>query len=206
VLALAFDVRDRLQCETAIDTLPAEFATIDVLVNNAGLALGLDLLHEGSTAQWDQMIDTNVKGLLYITRKVAQRMVAARAAGAERAGHIVNIGSIAGSQVYERGNVYCASKHAVHALNQGMRIDLLRYGIRVTEIRPGMVDTEFSLVRFDGDDQTAGHVYDGVEPLTGEDIAEAIVWAIAQPPHVNIDEIMLTPVAQANAYYTFRKQ
>jgi len=200
VLALAFDIRDRQQCETAIDTLPEEFSAIDVLVNNAGLSLGLDRLHEGSTNQWDQMIDTNVKGLLYITRKVAQKMAAAGA------GHIVNIGSIAGSQTYEKGNVYCASKHAVHALSQGMRIDLLPYGIKVTEIRPGMVETEFSLVRFDGDRDAAGHVYDGVEPLTGEDIAEAVVWAVSQPAHVNIDEIMLTPVAQANAWYTFRKQ
>jgi len=199
VLPLAFDVRDRVQCETAVDTLPAKFARIAVLVNNAGLALGLDRIHEGQTSQWDQMIDTNIKGLLYITRKVAAKMVEARA------GHIINIGSISGTQPYEKGGVYCATKSAVHALSQGMRIDLLPFGIKVTEIRPGMVDTEFSLVRFDGDGGAADEVYEGVTPMTGEDIAGAIVWALAQPAHVNIDEIVLTPVAQANAYYTFRK-
>jgi len=198
VLALCFDIRDRQQCESAIDTLPEAFANIDVLVNNAGLALGFDRFHEGLTSHWDQMIDTNIKGLIYITRKVAAKMAEARK------GHIVNIGSIAGTQPYERGNVYSASKHAVHALSQGFRIDLLPYGIKVTEIRPGMVETEFSLVRFDGDQQSASQVYSGVEPLTGENIAEAVVWAVSQPAHVNIDEIVLTPVAQANAYYTNR--
>ncbi|MDR0510392.1 MAG: SDR family NAD(P)-dependent oxidoreductase [Rikenellaceae bacterium] len=196
--ALSFDVRDRRQCEAALGSLPERFRNVELLVNNAGLALGLEPLHEGDPAQWEQMIDSNVKGLLYVTRIIADGMVA------RGRGHIVNIGSIAGTQPYLNGAVYCASKHAVHALSQGMRIDLLPHGIRVTEIRPGMVETEFSQVRFGGDEARAAEVYRGVEPLGGEDVAEAIVWAVGQPPHVNIDEIVLTPVAQANAYYTHR--
>lgn len=199
VALLAFDVRDGHQCRAAIDSLPAEFAKIDILINNAGLAAGLEHIDKGDVRDWDAMIDTNVKGLLNVTRCVTQGMV-------ERgAGHIVNIGSIAGTQAYENGAVYCASKHAVHALSQGMRIDLLSSGIRVTEIRPGMVETEFSLVRFHGDRQRADNVYTGVEPLSGDDVAEAILWALGLPPHVNVDEIVITPRQQANAYYTFRK-
>ncbi|MCC8019498.1 MAG: SDR family NAD(P)-dependent oxidoreductase [Rikenellaceae bacterium] len=200
VLALAFDVRDRKQCESAVDSISGDLATVDVLVNNAGLAAGLDHFEEGEVNDWEMMIDTNVKGLLYITRRIVPRMVAAGG------GHVVNIGSIAGTQPYEKGAVYCASKHAVHALSQGMRIDLLGKGVKVTEVRPGMVETEFSLVRFHGDEQRADAVYQGVTPLTGEDVAEAVLWAVMQPPHVNIDEIVLTPVAQANAYYTFRQK
>jgi NADP-dependent 3-hydroxy acid dehydrogenase YdfG len=199
VVALAFDVRDRIQCEAAIDSLPEDFTAIDILVNNAGLAAGLEHLDKGDVDDWERMIDTNVKGLLYISRKVAGMMIA------RGSGHIVNIGSIAGTQPYENGSVYCASKHAVHALSQCMREDFLSSGIKVTEIRPGMVETEFSLVRFHGDQSRADNVYTGVTPLTGEDIAEAIVWAADQPDHVNIDEIVITPKQQANAYYTFRK-
>jgi len=197
----SFDVRDEEQCNAAIEALPEEFAQVDVLVNNAGLASGLEHLNEGDSTDWNAMIDTNVKGLLYITRAVSNRMIE-RGKG----GHIVNLGSTAGTQVYENGNVYCATKHAVHALSHGMRIDLLRHRIRVTEIRPGMVETEFSIVRFHGDKERADYVYKGLKPLTGEDIAKAIVWATEQPAHVNISEIILTPTAQADSYYKFVEQ
>lgn len=199
VLALAFDIRDRHQIEASLGSLPEHFRRIDILVNNAGLAAGLEHIDQGSSLDWEAMIDTNIKGLLYTTRLVSGQMV-------ERGGgHIVNIGSIAGRQVYENGAVYCATKHAVHALSQGMRMDFVRHGIKVTEIRPGMAETEFSEVRFHGDGQRAATVYDGVEALTAEDIAEAILWAVTQPAHVNIDEIALTPQQQASAYYTYRK-
>ena len=193
-----FDIRDKEQCEAALRALPEGFAEIDILVNNAGLASGLEHLNEGADDDWNAMIDTNVKGLLYITRAVSNRMIE-RGKG----GHIVNLGSTAGTQVYENGNVYCATKHAVHALSHGMRIDLLRHRIRVTEIRPGMVETEFSVVRFHGDKNRADGVYKGLKPLTGEDVAQAIVWALKQPAHVNISEIVLTPTAQADSYYKF---
>lgn len=201
ILALSFDVRSEEECNAAIVNLPEEFAEVDILVNNAGLASGLEHINEGASEDWNAMIDTNVKGLLYITRAVSNRMIE-RGEG----GHIVNLGSTAGTQVYENGNVYCATKHAVHALSHGMRIDLLRHRIRVTEIRPGMVETEFSVVRFHGDQQRADGVYKGLKPLTGADIAEAIVWATSQPSHVNINEIMLTPTAQADSYYKFVEQ
>ena len=198
VLALVFDVRSEEECNNAIANLPEEFSQIDILVNNAGLASGLEHLNKGSSEDWNAMIDTNVKGLLYITRAVSNRMIE-RGKG----GHIVNLGSTAGTQVYENGNVYCATKHAVHAISHGMRIDLLRHRIRVTEIRPGMVETEFSVVRFHGDKQRADGVYKGLQPLVGKDVAEAIVWATSQPSHVNISEIVLTPTAQADSYYKF---
>jgi NADP-dependent 3-hydroxy acid dehydrogenase YdfG len=198
VMTLAFDVRDPHQVAASLGTLPGEWSDIDVLVNNAGLAAGLDPIDRGDVGDWEQMIDTNVKGLLYVTRIISPGMV-------ERGGgHIVNIGSIAGKQVYADGAVYCASKHAVNALSQGMRIDLARHGIRVTEIRPGMVETEFSEVRFRGNRERAAAVYSGVEPLGAEDIAEAVVWAVTRPPHVNIDEISLTPRQQASIYYVYR--
>ncbi|MDR0907899.1 MAG: SDR family NAD(P)-dependent oxidoreductase [Rikenellaceae bacterium] len=199
VLALLFDIRDRHQIEASLGSLPERFRAVDILVNNAGLAAGLEHIDEGNSVDWEAMIDTNIKGLLYTTRLVSRVMI-------ERGrGHIVNIGSIAGRQVYENGAVYCASKHAVNALSQGMRIDLVRHGIRVTEVRPGMVETEFSEVRFHGDTGRAAAVYEGVEPLSAEDIAEAVLWALTRPAHVNIDEIALTPQQQANAYYTYRK-
>lgn len=200
VTLLSFDVRDPKACKAAIDSLPAKYSNIDILVNNAGLAAGLEHIDQGDLNDWDAMIDTNVKGVLHITRCVAAKMIA------RGSGHIVNIGSIAGTQTYENGAVYCASKHALHALSQGMRMDFLSHGIRVTEIRPGMVETEFSTVRFHGDQERANNVYNGVTPLTGDDVAEAILWALTLPPHVNIDEIVITPVQQANAYYTYRKQ
>ena len=200
VLPLSFDVRDRQQCEAELGSLPEGFREIDLLVNNAGVAAGLEHIDKGDPLDWDAMIDTNVKGLLYITRVVSGMMVR------QGHGHIVNIGSIAGTQPYENGAVYCSTKHAVHALSQAMRADLLRSGIRVTEIRPGMVETEFSVVRFHGDKERADQVYEDITPLTGEDIAEAVVWAVSQPAHVNVDEIVITASQQAGAYYTYRKE
>ena len=198
VLALSFDISDRHQIEASLGILPPRFEQIDVLVNNAGLASGLEHIDAGSSMDWEPMIDTNIKGLLYTSRLISGYMIK------RGRGHIVNIGSIAGVQVYENGAVYCATKHAVHAISQGMRIDFLRHGIRVTEIRPGMVETEFSEVRFHGDRERAASVYDGVEALSGDDIAEAIYWAVSQPQHVNIDEIQLTPRQQANSFYVDR--
>lgn len=199
VAVLVFDIRDSQRCRAALDSLPKEMAGIDILLNNAGLAAGLEHIDKGDLNDWDTMIDTNIKGLLYITRCVSQDMIR------RGHGHIVNIGSIAGTQCYENGAVYAATKHAVHALSQGMRMDFLSHGIKVTEIRPGMVETEFSVVRFHGDKERADNVYKGVTPLTGDDIADAILWVVSLPQHVNIDEIVLTPVQQANAYYTYRK-
>lgn len=201
VAIASFDVRDAAMCRAALEALPEEFREIDILVNNAGLASGLEHIDKGSATDWNAMIDTNIKGLLYVTRTVSEQMVA-RGCG----GHIINLGSTAGTQVYENGNVYCATKHAVHALSQGMRIDLLKSGIKVTEIRPGMVETEFSVVRFHGDQQRADGVYKGLQPLSGDDIAAAILWAVEQPAHVNINEIVITPVAQADAFHTTRQQ
>ena len=199
VYILPFDVRDRKLAAASLESLPEEWKAIDVLVNNAGLAAGLEHIDLGDTRDWDAMIDTNVKGLLYVTRVIAPKMVAAGR------GHIFNIGSIAGTEAYENGAVYCASKHAVHAISQSMRADLLSAGIKVTEIRPGMVETEFSEVRFHGDKKRADAVYDGVEPLTGADIAEAIAWAAQLPAHMNVNDMVLMPSQQAGAYYTHRK-
>ena len=192
-LTLCFDVRVYSQVETAINSLPDEWKTIDVLVNNAGLAAGLDPIHTASLSDWEQMIDTNIKGLLYITRVISPTMVA------RKSGHIINIGSIAGETVYPNGVVYCATKHAVKALSQGMRMDFLPYGIRVTEVCPGAVETEFSLVRFKGDQQRADQVYRGFTPLVAEDIAEAVCFAVSQPPHVTIQDLLIMPTAQAAA-------
>ncbi|MEG1612161.1 MAG: SDR family NAD(P)-dependent oxidoreductase, partial [Alistipes sp.] len=184
---LCFDVRDQAACEKYLSPLER----VDVLVNNAGLAAGLEHIDRGDTADWDAMIDTNVKGLLYVSRIVSQKMVAAQA------GHIFNIGSIAGTEPYENGAVYCASKHAVHAISQAMRADLLASGIKVSEIRPGMVETEFSKVRFHGDDARAEKVYVGVTPLTGADIAETIAWMLQLPAHMNINDMVVMPTQQA---------
>ena len=192
---LTFDVRS----EEAVRRNLEPLGRVDLLVNNAGLAAGLEHIDKGDTADWDAMIDTNVKGLLYVTRVITPKMVAAGG------GHVFNIGSIAGTEPYENGAVYCASKHAVHAISQAMRADLLASGIKVTEIRPGMVETEFSEVRFHGDKERADRVYDGVEPLTGNDIAEAIAWAAQLPAHMTVNEMVLMPSQQAGAYYTHRK-
>lgn len=193
VLALNFDVRNRDEVNNAIDGLPEEWKDIDVLINSAGLAAGLEPFQEGSFSDWDQMLDTNVKGLLYISQRVAKDMIS------RKTGHIVNIGSVAGREVYPKGNVYCASKHAVDALSKGMRMDLLPYGIKVTQIAPGAVETEFSMVRFKGDEEKADKVYKGYSPLLAEDIADTIHFAITRPAHVNLNDILIMPTAQASA-------
>jgi 3-hydroxy acid dehydrogenase/malonic semialdehyde reductase len=194
------DVRVQKDVETAINTLPQPWKAIDILVNNAGLSRGLDKLHEGNLADWEEMIDTNVKGLLYVSRVVIPGMVQ------RRSGHIVNIGSIAGHEVYPGGNVYCASKHAVDAITKGMQIDLVDTPVRVSSVDPGMVETEFSAVRFHGDTQRAGKVYRGITPLTGEDVAEAIIFCVTRPPHVNIHQLRIMPTAQASATIAYREE
>lgn len=193
---LCFDVRSEAECKEHLGPIDR----VDLLVNNAGLAAGLEHIDRGDTADWDAMIDTNVKGLLYVSRIVSQKMVAAGA------GHIINIGSIAGTEAYENGAVYCASKHAVHAISQAMRADLLASGIKVSEIRPGMVETEFSLVRFHGDQTRADNVYNGLTPLSGADIAETIAWIVQLPAHMNINDLVVMPAQQAGAFYTYKKQ
>jgi len=185
------DVRDKENINYVLDTLTADWKNVDVLINNAGLSQGLDPIDKGDTEDWDTMIDTNVKGLLYVTKVVSTWMVG------RSSGHIINIGSIAGKEVYPNGNVYCATKHAVDALSKGMRIDLLPHGIKVTAIHPGMVETEFSVVRFKGDENRAKKVYDGLEPLLAPDIADAIWYAVSRPAHVNINDMLIMPTAQA---------
>lgn len=198
--SLPFDVRNKEEVEKAIASLPDQWKEIDVLINNAGLAVGLSPIHEGEVDDWERMIDTNIKGLLYTTRAVVNGMI-------ERGtGHIVNVGSIAGIQVYEKGNVYCATKHAVNALSKGMRIDLLQHGIRVTEVRPGLAETEFSIVRFKGDKERAKVPYSGVVPLSGHDVAEVVLFALTRPTHVNLNVVEITPSCQANSFYVFREQ
>ncbi len=198
VLPLNFDIRNLKEVKAAIETLPVEWKKINVLVNNAGLAAGLGSIQEGAIDDWEQMIDTNIKGLLYITRTIAPLMIA------NSSGHIVNIGSIAGKEVYPNGNVYCATKHAVDALNKAMRIDLLPHNIKVTGIHPGMVETEFSIVRFKGDKERASNVYKGLKALTPEDIAETIYWTASRPAHVNINDLVIMPTVQANSTTTLR--
>jgi NADP-dependent 3-hydroxy acid dehydrogenase YdfG len=183
-----------------MESLPPEWQAIEVLVNNAGLSRGLDKLHEGNLQDWEEMIDTNVKGLLYVSRAVIPGMVK------RGVGHIVNLGSIAGVEVYPGGNVYCATKFAVRALSQGMRLDLFGTPIRVTNVQPGMVETEFSMVRFHGDQARADKVYDGLQPLSPADIADAIVYATTRPPHVNIVEMLITPQAQASTTMAYREK
>lgn len=198
ILPLAFDVRDRSEVEKTLGSLPGNWNNIDILVNNAGLASGLDLIDEGNPDDWEKMIDTNVKGLLYVTRCIVPHMVA------QGSGHIINIGSTAGKEVYSRGNVYCASKHAVDALTKGMRIDLLGKGIKVTQIAPGAAETEFSVVRFHGDENRANSVYDGYTPMSAEDIANLVIFASSLPPHLCINDLVVTSLAQANSFYTHR--
>lgn len=185
------DVRDKENINYVLEILPTEWKNVAVLVNNAGLSQGLDPIDKGDTDDWDRMIDTNVKGLLYVTKIVSSWMVE------RKQGHIINIGSIAGKEVYPNGNVYCATKHAVDALNKGMRIDLLPHGIKVTAINPGMVETEFSIVRFKGDENRAKKVYDGLEPLMAQDIADALWYVVSRPAHVNISDMLIMPTAQA---------
>jgi len=193
IKTLIADVRDKVVLTAVLEALPDRWKEIDVLINNAGLSQGLEPIDKGDTNDWDTMIDTNVKGLLYVTKIVSNWMIT------NKKGHIVNIGSIAGKEVYPNGNVYCATKHAVDALNKGMRMDLLPHGIKVTAIHPGMVETEFSIVRFKGDEERAKKVYDGFEPLLAQDIADAIWFAVSRPAHVNINDMLIMPTAQATA-------
>ena len=199
VLPLCFDVRVREKVEENIGSLTDKWKKIDILVNNAGLAVGLTPIHEGVYDDWERMIDTNVKGLLYMTRVVSPLMIA------NGHGHIINIGSVAGKEVYPSGNVYCGSKFAVNAITKGTRIDLLPFGIKVTQVAPGAADTEFSLVRFKGDKKKADSVYTGYKPLTPDDVAEAVFYVTTLPDHANINDLVITPTAQASAVHFFKK-
>lgn len=194
VLTLNFDIRRLDEVEDAVQSIPVDWQKIDVLINNAGLAAGVTPIQDGVYDDWDRMIDTNVKGLLYLSRNIIPFLKA------RKKGHIINIGSIAGKQVYPNGNVYCGTKAAVQSITEGMRIDLVNYGIKVTQIAPGAVETEFSLVRFGGDDEAAKNVYKGYKPLTAKDIAEVTYYTTTLPEHVSINDILVMPTAQANAY------
>lgn len=195
----AFDVQDRKAVFDAIGQLPEQFRAIDVLINNAGLALGRDPFDQANLDDWNTMLDTNVKGLLYLSRAVLPVMIRAKK------GHIINIGSTAGKEVYENGNVYCASKHAVDAISKAMRIDLLPHHIKVTAIHPGAAETEFSIVRFKGNKDAADKVYSGLTPLTGKDIATIAYFTTTLPPHVCINDLVVTPTQQANSFYVHRE-
>lgn len=200
VLPLCFDVRENTEVEKALQALPADWQNIDILVNNAGLAAGLGPIQDGHLDHWERMIDTNIKGLLYVSKVVCKMMIG------QKSGHIVNISSIAGKEVYPNGNVYCATKHAVEALTKGMRLDLHAHGIKVSSVAPGMAETEFSIVRYDGDEERAKKVYENVEPLTAADIAESVYFITESPKHVYIQDIVITPAAQANATTVRRNQ
>ena len=199
VLTLCFDVQNRQAVLDTINHLPREWQTIDVLVNNAGLALGRDNFDVASLDDWDTMIDTNLKGLAYMSHTVVQNMIK------NGSGHIINISSISGKEVYAQGNMYCATKHAVTALSESMRIDLLKYNIKVTAIHPGAANTEFSNVRFKGNQQTADAVYAGIEPLVANDIANVVHYVTTLPAHVCINDLIVTCTQQANSFYTYRK-
>lgn len=199
VLCLVSDIRNQDEVIRACKQLSGKWKNVDLLVNNAGLAVGLNHIHEGVVDDWERMIDTNIKGLLYITREITPGMVA------RGHGHVINIGSIAGKEAYENGNVYNATKFAIDGLTQGMRIDLAEHGIRVTAINPGAVETEFSVVRFKGDQEKADNVYKGFEPLVANDIAEAILFAVTRPPHVNIDEMLIMATSQARTRKIVKK-
>jgi NADP-dependent 3-hydroxy acid dehydrogenase YdfG len=198
-LPLVLDVRDREAVEGAIQGLPRSWAGIDILVNNAGLSRGLEPLHEGRADDWEEMIDTNVKGLLHVSRAVLPGMVK------RGRGHVVNLGSVAGHEVYPGGNVYCATKHAVDALTKGMMLDLVDTPVRVSTVDPGLVETEFSVVRFHGNRERAGGTYKGMKPLKGKDVAEAILFCVTRPPHVNVNQVRIMPAAQASATAVHRK-
>lgn len=199
VMVLCFDVRNRTATHEAWASVPAPWRKVDLLVNNAGLAAGNDPIQEGDWADWEQMIDTNIKGLLTMSQLIIPEMIE------QKKGHIINVSSIAGSEVYANGNVYCATKHAVHALTKGMRIDLLQHNIKVSSISPGMVETEFSIVRYHGDKVKADNVYKGLTPLYAEDVADAIEFMITRPPHVNVNDMLLMPTRQASAVYNYRE-
>jgi 3-hydroxy acid dehydrogenase / malonic semialdehyde reductase len=192
---LAFDIRDREACRQAVENLPEDFLNIDLLLNNAGLAMGLSTFEEGDINDWEVMIDTNVKGLLYITRMLLPGMIA------RKHGHIINIGSIAGKETYLKGNVYCATKYAVESITKALRADLLPHGIKVSQVSPGAVETEFSVVRFKGNKEAADAMYKGFVPLSAADVAEAVYFVAAQPLHVNINDIVIMPTAQASSVY-----
>jgi 3-hydroxy acid dehydrogenase / malonic semialdehyde reductase len=196
---LQLDVRDRAQVESALAALPASWAAVDILVNNAGLSRGLDKLYEGNVQDWEEMIDTNVKGLLYMTRSLVPGMVS------RAQGHVINIGSIAGHQTYPNGNVYCATKAAVRVLSEGLKMDLLGTPVRVSSVDPGMVETEFSQVRFQGNSDRAKQVYQGITPLTPEDIAEIVVFCATRPAHVNLSEVVVLATAQGSATLVHRQ-
>lgn len=198
VLTLCFDAQQKESVFSAIENMPDDWKNIDVLINNAGLAAGRDLFQDASMDDWEAMIDTNVKGLLYVSKAIIPFFIK------NKKGHIINIGSIAGKEVYERGNVYCASKFAVDAISKSLRIDLLSHQVRVTNISPGAAETEFSLVRFKGDKEKADAMYKGYKPLTADDIAELCYYVTSLPPHVCINELEVTCLAQANSYYTFK--
>lgn len=195
VFTLNFDVRDRDAVKLAVDSLPIDWRNIDILINNAGLAAGSDLIQDGNMDDWEAMIDTNVKGLLYVTKNIFPLLLQSTCP------HIVNIGSVAGKEVYVKGNVYCATKFAVDALTRGMRIDMLAHGIKVSQVAPGAAETEFSLVRFKGDSDAAANVYKGFAALQAEDIANAVIWITGLPPHVNINDLLIMPTAQASPGY-----
>jgi serine 3-dehydrogenase len=198
-LPVALDVRDRAAVEAVLGGLPERWAPVDILLNNAGLARGLGKVHEGLIDDWDEMIDTNVKGLLYVTRAILPGMVQ------RRRGHVINLGSIAGKEVYPNGAVYCASKVAVDFINRGLRLDLCGANVRVTSIDPGMVETEFSQVRFHGDQERAAKVYQGFQPLSAQDVADVILFCVTRPSHVNIQDVLLMSTAQASATMTYRE-
>ena len=198
ILALIFDVQDKKAVDKNLGTLPTEWQKIDLLINNAGLAAGKDSFENADINDWETMLNTNVHGLLYVSKQIIPLMIA------NKKGHVVNIGSIAGKEVYENGNVYCASKFAVDAISKSMRIDLLKHSIKVTCIHPGAVETEFSLVRFKGDENKAAATYNGMVPLSGNDIADSIFYCTQLPDHICINELVITPIQQANAYYTHR--
>ena len=197
-LGLNFDVRDKNEVNKQMKDLPKEWQAIDILVNNAGLALGKDFFEEADMDDWETMIDTNVKGLLYMSRATIPYMVK------KGNGHIINIGSVAGKDVYDKGNVYCATKHAVDSISRSMRIELLRHKIKVTAIHPGAAETEFSIVRFKGNENAAKQVYEGYDPLTGEDIADTVFYCASLPSHVCINDLTITPTAQADAFYFYK--
>ena len=199
VFTLNFDVRNKASVQQAVASLPEKFSKIDILVNNAGNAHGLDPIEEGDLDDWDAMLDINVKGLLYVSKAILPQMIK------RKEGHIINIGSTAGKEVYPKGNVYCASKHAVDAISQGMRIDLNQYGIRVGAVNPGLVETEFSNVRFKGDEERAENVYKGFTPLKPEDIADIIYFVVTRPFHVNIADLVVMPTAQASSTIVNKK-
>lgn len=199
VLPLPFDVSRRQEVFKAVDTIPGKWRNINILINNAGLALGRDLFDEADIDEWDTMLDTNVKGLLYVSKAVLPLMIA------QNKGHVINLGSVAAKEVYERGNVYCASKFAVEAISKSMRIDLLRHNIKVTAIHPGAAETEFSLVRFNGDAAKANAVYNGFKPLTAKDVADVIYYCTTVPEHVCINDLVICPVQQADAIYFHKK-